>query len=94
MRTTCKNCGASLIYNETQYGKKAKCQYCRTEYNIDLLGRVEEYKVKLEIMGAVREFYISDLTVHQLFNNSYRDIEGRLKYKKPKAKIKLNLIEF
>ena len=63
LRTNCKNCGASLHYDVTNYGKKVQCKYCRQEYHIDLLGRIEEYKVKLEFMGRVIDFYIRSFTV-------------------------------
>ena len=63
LRTNCKNCGASLHYDETNYGKKVKCQYCRQEYHIDTLGRIEEYKVKLEIYGKVIDFYINSIEI-------------------------------
>ena len=59
--TNCTNCGAPLKFKEEDYGKLAKCSYCDTEYHLDLLGRVEEYKVKLKIMGEVKEFYISEI---------------------------------
>lgn len=63
LRTNCKNCGASLHYDETNYGKKVRCKYCRQEYHIDLLGRIEEYKVKLEFMGHIIDFYINSIEV-------------------------------
>ena len=63
LRTNCKNCGASLHYDETDYGKKVRCQYCRQEYHIDTLGRIEEYKVKLEFMEHIIDFYINSIEV-------------------------------
>lgn len=63
LRTNCKNCGAPLEYSKNDYGKSCRCKYCRQEYHIDLLGRVEEYKVKLEVMGKVIDFYINSITV-------------------------------
>jgi hypothetical protein len=72
--TNCTNCGAPLKFKEQDYGKLAKCSYCDTEYHLDLLGRVEEYKVKLKIMGEVKEFYISQLEVDPFsFDNTYMD---------------------
>lgn len=32
----CTNCGAPLHYDETNYGSVAKCQYCGTEYHIEI----------------------------------------------------------
>lgn len=93
LRTNCKNCGAPLEYDRTKYGKTTKCKYCRTEYHIDLLGRVEEYKVKLEIMGEIREFYIGEIEVHPIVTDAFRGIDGTLITPKPIYKTKLNLIE-
>ncbi len=56
--TNCHNCGASLKYNEKNYGSTAKCEYCNTEYHIDKLGRIEEYKVKLMMYGKIVTFYV------------------------------------
>lgn len=63
LRTNCKNCGASLHYDRTSYGKTAICKYCRQEYHVDELGRIEEYKVKIDFMGKVRTFYIESFSV-------------------------------
>lgn len=94
LRTNCKNCGAPLHYDETNYGKVAKCEYCRQEYHIDNLGRIEEYKVKLEIMGEVKEFYISDFQIHKLYTGDIgRDIGGKLKMSRPISKTEIKLIE-
>lgn len=59
--TNCLNCGAPLHYNETNYGSTAKCSYCGTEYHIDKLGRVEEYKVKLKMHNKIISFYLVDM---------------------------------
>lgn len=59
--TNCLNCGAPLHYNETNYGSIAKCSYCDTEYHIDKLGRVEEYKVKLKMHNRIISFYIGSM---------------------------------
>lgn len=58
--TNCKNCGAVLHYDLKS--RIAKCSYCSTEYHLDDLGRIEEYKVDLEIYGVRRTFYISSIT--------------------------------
>lgn len=91
--TNCTNCGAPLNFKEQDYGKLAKCSYCDTEYHLDLLGRVEEYKVKLKIMGEVKEFYISEIKVHPLyFDNTYIGADGRMA-NVINHKIKVELIE-
>ena len=56
--TNCHNCGAPLKYDEKSYGSVAKCKYCNTEYHIDNLGRVEEYKVKIMMYGKIVTFYV------------------------------------
>ena len=94
LRTNCKNCGAPLHYDKTNYGKTAKCEFCRQEYHIDLLGRLEEYKIKLEIMGQIREYYIGEMKHEQINIGAIgRDFNGRLIAPKPIYKTKLNLIE-
>lgn len=92
-RICCKNCGAALHYDKSNYGAVAKCKYCDTEYHIDLLGRVEEYKVKIEILGKVRQYYIGEWELYPLYLNAYRDISGKLNYQEPIYKTKLTLIE-
>lgn len=59
--TNCLNCGAPLHYDENNYGSCARCKYCDTEYNIDKLGRVEEYKVKLKMQGKIISFYLGSM---------------------------------
>ena len=93
LRTNCKNCGAPLHYDKTNYGKTAKCEYCRQEYHIDLLGRIEEYKVKLEFMGSIKEFYIGNFELHPIMTDAYRGLDGKLYNVKTIYKTKLNLIE-
>ena len=93
LRTNCLNCGAPLKYKKEDYGKSSNCEYCGTEYHIDLLGRIEEYKVKIEFMGKVREYYIGDWEMIPIHRNSYRNIDGRLNYIQPIYKSKLTLIE-
>lgn len=92
-RTNCKNCGAALHYDKSDYGKIAKCSYCDTEYHIDLLGRIEEYKVKLEFMGEIKEYYIGDWEIHRQDTGVSRNFDGRLSIGKPIFKSKLTLIE-
>lgn len=89
--TNCLNCGAPLEYTETDYGRTSKCKYCGTEYHIDELGRVEEYKVKIKIRGRVIDFYISDMEMHPL-TDSWRTADGQLHTRVIKNVIKLNLI--
>lgn len=60
--TNCLNCGAVLHYDANNHERMAKCGYCGTEYHIDELGRLEEYKVKLMIGGQVREFYVESIS--------------------------------
>lgn len=62
-KTNCLNCGAPLHYDETSYGSTAKCKYCDTEYHIDKLGRVEEYKVKLKMYNKIISFYIGSMKI-------------------------------
>ena len=93
LRTNCKNCGAPLHYDKNDYGKTAICEYCNTEYHIDLYGRVEEYKVKLEIMGKIKEFYIGEWAMHPLCTDGYRGLDGTYIAPKPIYKMTLNLIE-
>ena len=59
-RTNCKNCGAPLHYDLEN--RLAKCEYCSSEYHLDNLGIIEEYKVELEIFGQRRTFYINSIT--------------------------------
>ena len=59
--TNCTNCGAVMEYSKQYYGGMYKCPYCNTEYHIDLLGRVEEYKVKFKWMGRIVDAYLSSV---------------------------------
>ena len=59
--TNCTNCGAVMEYSKQYYGGMYKCPYCNTEYHIDLLGRVEEYKVKFKWMGKLVDAYLSSV---------------------------------
>lgn len=93
MLTNCANCGAPLKFKEQDYGKLAKCPYCDTEYHLDLLGRVEEYKVKLKIMGEVKEFYISEIEIHPICEEfSYIGFNEKMTYIRDN-RLKIELIE-
>lgn len=91
MKQNCINCGAVLHYENN----KAICDYCKSEYLLDQLGRIEQYKVELEIFGKKHKFYISKLELKSLFKDSYIDMTtGRLiKVNKVCDKLKLELIE-
>lgn len=93
-RTNCLNCGALLHYDKTVYGRTCTCEYCKTEYHIDEIGEVEEYTVKLKINGKIHKFYISDLEIHNLYNDSCRDLSGRLYQSKIGTKMKAKIIEY
>ena len=75
-RTNCMNCGSPLHYDETNYGSTAKCAYCDTEYHIDKLGRVEEYKVKLKMFGKIISFYLGSMTYEPVLLDTYRTLDG------------------
>ena len=45
----CKNCGAPLHYNFKN--RIATCEYCTSEYHLDDLGIIEEYKPLKEVDG-------------------------------------------
>lgn len=77
--TNCSNCGAPLKYDEESYGSIAKCKYCNTEYHIDKLGMIEEYKVKLKIHDKIVSFYIGTMTVEpQYIETTERWIDGSM----------------
>lgn len=79
-RTNCMNCGSPLHYDETSYGSTAKCAYCDTEYHIDKLGRVEEYKVKLKMQGHIISFYIGTMTYQPAPIETYRTLDGDMHF--------------
>ena len=85
IRTNCINCGAPL--------KNGKCEYCGTEYHLDSLGQVKEYKVKVNIMGQEKDFYIGKIEKHSIFGDSHRDVSGNLITNKICDKLRLELIE-
>ena len=77
-KTNCMNCGATLHYDETNYGSVAKCKYCDTEYHIDKLGRVEEYKVKLKMHNKIISFYIGMVQYEPtVIDTSYITMDGQ-----------------
>lgn len=93
MNTNCLNCGAPLHYTETDYGKTSICEHCGTEYHIDQLGRVEEYKVKIKVMGKVIDFYVTNMKMYPL-TDSWRTSDGQLHTHLVKNIVELNLISY
>lgn len=93
METNCKNCGGTIKHEIDK--KRFICPYCGTEYHLDNLGRIEEYKVDIEIFGETKKFYISSANMGEsvVYSDTYRDINGNFKINKVKPKIKLTLIE-
>lgn len=76
--TNCKNCGAVMEYSKQYYGSMYKCPYCGTEHHIDLLGRVEEYKIKFTWQGKLIEAYLSSFSADYP-TDSFRSIDGTIK---------------
>lgn len=93
LNTNCANCGAPLIYSNDRYGSIAKCQYCKTQYHIDRLGEIEEYKVKIMFMGKIREFYISDISFYEIFSDFFRDRNGQVVRSNSEKKMTCKMIE-
>lgn len=94
-KTNCLNCGAALNYTKNEYGKKAICKYCGTGYDIDLLGRIEQYKVTLLVRGKIRQFYVGKEIINKLYSSDTgRNLCGKLYLTKINEKIKLELIEY
>lgn len=91
-QTNCKNCGAILHYDTAN--RIAKCSYCETEYHLDNLGRIEEYKVELEIMGQRRMFYIETITVRPTYYDFGRNLDGTLISVKTGDNIEISLISY
>ena len=79
-RTNCLNCGAPLHYNETQYGSTAKCKFCDTEFHIDKLGRVEEYKVKIKMYNKIISFYIGTMKVEPVILDTTMLCDGTRRF--------------
>lgn len=90
----CLNCGSPLQYDETNYGSIAKCKYCNTEYHIDKLGRVEEYKVKLKLQNKIISFYIGEMRYGPIILDRSYLFDGRTHIETTKAVIELNLISY
>lgn len=78
LMTNCCNCGAVMEYSKQNYGSMYKCPYCGTEHHIDLLGRIEEYKVKFMFMGHLIEAYLQSFSSEPIYIDSYRDMNGQL----------------
>lgn len=87
-KNNCINCGAPLCND----GEIIKCAYCGTEYNCDKRGYIEDYKVKLNIRGQEREFYVSNITAEYICDG-YRNVIGDLSINYSKPKLKMDLIE-
>lgn len=79
-QTNCLNCNAPLHYNETNYGSTAKCKYCDTEYHIDKLGRVEEYKVKIKMYNKIISFYVGCMHYEPVMLDTTTLLDGRRTY--------------
>lgn len=75
--TNCCNCGAVMQYSTQHYGGMYKCPYCGTEHHIDLLGRIEEYKVKLMWQGRLIEAWLESVEMHPIYD-SYRSVDGTI----------------
>lgn len=85
----CKNCGAPLHYNLKN--RMATCDYCSSEYHLDNLGIIEEYKVELDVFGKREKFYISNVEIENTCEE-YRTLDGRLNrvlHKRPIIQITL-----
>lgn len=89
----CLNCGAPLHYGKNDYDNIARCVYCGTEYHIDRLGKIEEYKVKLVVFGKIHEFYISELEFYNIYEDVYRNIGGQIVTVESRPKIAIKLVE-
>ena len=73
--TNCCNCGAVMQYSTQHYGGMYKCPYCGTEHHIDLLGRIEEYKVKLMWQGHLIEAWLECVEMHPVYDD-YISVDG------------------
>ena len=76
--TNCCNCGAVMQYSTQHYGGMYKCPYCGTEHHIDLLGRIEEYKVKLMWQGHLIEAWLETIEFEPQYDE-YITIDGMYK---------------
>lgn len=79
--TNCCNCGAVMKYSEQCYGGMYKCPYCGTEHHIDVLGRIEEYKVKLMWQGKLIEAWLRTMEMEPQYVD-YCTLDGRMSYVK------------
>lgn len=96
VKTICKGCGAPLHYEKTDYGKMAKCTYCRREYQIfnsELCGINDGGRIMIEMGGVVKEFYIAEEAYRPLCMDTIRDIDGKLETQRLRYKTALRLIE-
>ena len=84
-KTNCINCGAPLHSD--------KCEYCGTEYHIDNYGQINEYKVKLNILGEEKKFYIGKVEKNSIYGDCKRNINGTLTENKICDKLRIELIE-
>ena len=81
--TNCCNCGAVMEYSKQYYGSMYKCPYCGTEHHIDLLGRIEEYKVKFMFMGHLIEAYLSSFGCEpEVIDTTYIGMDNKCYYVK------------
>lgn len=88
--TNCKNCGAPLKYNT---GKRiAKCNYCNTEYHMDNLGRLEEYKIEIELFGKRMKFYLNQMEMKHDTIEYTTLCDAKRTYIRSSPTIELNLI--
>lgn len=94
-RTNCKNCGAVLHYDIKN--RLAICDYCSTEYHLDNLGRIEEYKVEIEVFGQRRTFYIESITQSYdtcEFDCGFADASGKSFVVRTGGNLKMELVEY
>lgn len=75
--TNCCNCGAVMQYSTQHYGSMYKCPYCGTEHHIDLLGRIEEYKVKLMWQGRLIEAWLESVEMQPMYD-SYMTVDSMI----------------
>lgn len=71
-----------MEYSKQYYGSLYKCPYCGTEHHIDLLGRIEEYKVKFMWQGHLFEAYLTSFRVDYCspIETTYIGYDGRSCY--------------
>lgn len=88
----CINCGAPLHTN--------KCEYCDTEYEVDIdnnichKGRqINEQILEIEINGGLHRFYISDIETNVIYSKERRLRNGYLAKNILAEKRRIELIE-